>query len=101
MKLEPPARVEPATSRLQALCTASAQVRERLHARSLAHASARQSAAVALDYRWPGKPVVVHVDQEWDYRVTVLALDFDLETFIAGLVDESSIKIIARTPHGG
>ena len=27
------------------------------------------------------------MDQEWDYRITVLAPDF--ETFITGLVDES------------
>lgn len=40
---------------------------------------------IALDYRGPGEPVVVHVDQEWDYRITVLAPDF--ETFLRGLVD--------------
>jgi hypothetical protein len=27
---------------------------------------------------------VVHVDQEWQYRITVLARDF--ETFVTGLV---------------
>ncbi|MFI6678364.1 SMI1/KNR4 family protein [Kribbella sp. NPDC050470] len=42
---------------------------------------------VALDYRAPGEPAVVHVDQEWDYRITVLAPNF--ETFMAGLVDET------------
>lgn len=42
---------------------------------------------IALDYRAPGEPAVVHVDQEWDYKITVLAPDFT--TFIAGLVDES------------
>ena len=39
---------------------------------------------IALDYRSPGEPTVVHVDQEWNYRVTVLAPDF--ETFVTGLV---------------
>lgn len=43
---------------------------------------------IALDYRSGGEPAVVHVDQEWDYRITVLAPDF--ETFVAGLVDEST-----------
>jgi hypothetical protein len=43
---------------------------------------------IALDYRSAGEPAVVHVDQEWDYRITVLAPDF--ETFVAGLVDEST-----------
>ncbi|MEV4479457.1 SMI1/KNR4 family protein [Micromonospora coxensis] len=42
---------------------------------------------IALDYRSPGEPAVVHVDQEWDYRITVLAPNF--ETFVSGLVDES------------
>jgi hypothetical protein len=42
---------------------------------------------IALDYRSPGEPSVVHVDQEWDYRITVLAPDF--ETFVTGLVGES------------
>lgn len=42
---------------------------------------------VALDYRSPGEPAVVHVDQEWNYRITVFAPDF--ETFVTGLVDES------------
>ncbi|WP_229400840.1 SMI1/KNR4 family protein [Micromonospora okii] len=42
---------------------------------------------IALDYRSPGEPAVVHVDEEWDYQITVLAPDF--ETFVAGLVDKS------------
>jgi hypothetical protein len=42
---------------------------------------------IALDYRDGGEPCVVHVDQEWDYRITVLAPDF--ASFIGGLVDES------------
>lgn len=41
---------------------------------------------IALDYRSPGEPAVVHVDQEWDYQITVLAPDF--ETFVAGLTDQ-------------
>jgi hypothetical protein len=31
-----------------------------------------------------GEPEVLHVDQEWDYKKTFLAKDF--ETFIRGLV---------------
>jgi SMI1/KNR4 family protein SUKH-1 len=41
---------------------------------------------IALDYRRPGEPAVVHIDQEWDYQITVLAPDF--ETFVRGLADE-------------
>jgi hypothetical protein len=41
---------------------------------------------IALDYRRPGEPAVVHVDQEWDYQITVLAPDF--EAFIRGLTAE-------------
>lgn len=41
---------------------------------------------IALDYRSPGEPAVVHVDQEWKYRITELATDF--ETFVTGLVSE-------------
>ncbi|WP_312932977.1 SMI1/KNR4 family protein [Pseudomonas sp.] len=44
---------------------------------------------VALDYRAcgpHGEPQVVHVDQEGDYRITVLARNF--ETFVRGLVNE-------------
>jgi hypothetical protein len=43
---------------------------------------------IALDYRAGGEPRVVHVDEEADYRITVLAPDF--ATFINGLVDEST-----------
>ncbi|MCN0178146.1 SMI1/KNR4 family protein [Salinispora arenicola] len=46
---------------------------------------------VALDYRSPGEPAVVHVDQEWNYQITVLAPDF--ETFVTGLVDESEYDV--------
>lgn len=46
---------------------------------------------VALDYRSPGEPAVVHVDQEWSYQITVLAPDF--ETFVTGLVDESEYDV--------
>jgi hypothetical protein len=42
---------------------------------------------IALDYRSPREPAVVHVDQELGYRITVLAPDF--ETFASGLIDES------------
>ncbi|MDZ5603820.1 SMI1/KNR4 family protein [Pseudomonas sp. RP23018S] len=45
---------------------------------------------VALDYRAcgpQGEPQVVHVDQEGDYRITVLAKNF--ETFVRGLVNEA------------
>ncbi|KAB0547107.1 SMI1/KNR4 family protein [Pseudomonas argentinensis] len=44
---------------------------------------------VALDYRAcgpDGEPQVVHVDQEGDYRITLLARNF--ETFVRGLVSE-------------
>jgi hypothetical protein len=41
---------------------------------------------IALDYRRPGEPAVVHIDQEWDYQITVLAPDF--ESFVKGLTDE-------------
>ncbi len=41
---------------------------------------------IALDYRRPGEPAVVHIDQAWDYQVTVLAPDF--ESFVKGLTDE-------------
>jgi SUKH superfamily protein len=43
---------------------------------------------IALDYREPGEPRVVHVDQEVDYRITKLAPDF--ATFVSGLVDDSA-----------
>lgn len=45
---------------------------------------------IMLDYRKCGKegePEVVHVDQEFDYRITFLAKDF--ETFIIGLINDS------------
>lgn len=44
---------------------------------------------IMLDYSDCGKegePIVVHVDQEWDYKKTFLAKDF--ETFIRGLVNQ-------------
>ncbi|SBT37250.1 SMI1/KNR4 family protein [Micromonospora auratinigra] len=46
---------------------------------------------IALDYRSPGEPPVVHVDQERDYQITVLAPDF--ETFVAGLVEQSDYDL--------
>ncbi|MEU7752294.1 SMI1/KNR4 family protein [Micromonospora sp. NPDC049101] len=46
---------------------------------------------IALDYRSPGEPAVVHVDQEWNYQITVLAPDF--ESFVAGLVDASAYDV--------
>ena len=49
---------------------------------------------VMLDYSNCGKdgePEVVHVDQEWDYKKTFLAKDF--ETFIRGLVNEEVYNI--------
>lgn len=45
---------------------------------------------ICLDYRKNGKngePEVVHVDQEFDYKITFLASDF--EEFIKGLVADS------------
>lgn len=48
---------------------------------------------VALDYRECGKqgePKVVHVDQELEYKITLLADDF--ETFITGLVQDEEIE---------
>jgi hypothetical protein len=41
---------------------------------------------VCLDYRScgpSGEPAVVHVDQDWDYKITAVATDF--ESFILGL----------------
>ena len=46
---------------------------------------------VCLDYRAcgpTGEPQVVHVDQEWDYKIVFLAENF--ETFVRGLEDESA-----------
>jgi hypothetical protein len=43
---------------------------------------------IMLDYRDcgpTGEPKVVHVDQEFDYRITPVAVDF--ASFIRGLVD--------------
>ncbi|MEK8107142.1 SMI1/KNR4 family protein [Micromonospora sp. M12] len=51
---------------------------------------------IALDYRTPGEPAVVHVDQECNYQITVLALDF--ETFVKGLVDESEFEFDEDPP---
>ncbi|GAA0960999.1 hypothetical protein GCM10009554_76770 [Kribbella koreensis] len=45
---------------------------------------------LALDYRTPGEPSVVHVDQERDYNITLLAPNF--ATFLAGLVDDSTYE---------
>jgi len=49
---------------------------------------------VCLDYSEcgpMGEPRVVHVDQEEDYKVTLVAPDF--ETFIRGLVDEGEFDV--------
>jgi hypothetical protein len=46
---------------------------------------------IGLDYRKcgpNGQPSVVHVDQEWDYRITFLAETF--ESFIRGLDSEAA-----------
>lgn len=55
---------------------------------------------IALDYRLcgpHGEPRVVHVDQEFDYAITLLAPDF--ERFIRGLEDEEAYPIdIAGAP---
>jgi hypothetical protein len=48
---------------------------------------------VFLDYRVcgaSGEPEVVHIDQEGDYEITWLAVDF--ESFIRGLVNEDEIE---------
>lgn len=48
---------------------------------------------IMLDYRncgSSGEPEVVHVDQEYDYKITFLAKDFEI--FIQGLVDESDFN---------
>lgn len=45
---------------------------------------------IALDYRAGNGPAVVHVDQEADYRVTLLASDF--ATFIDGLAAEDDFS---------
>ncbi|MET8832424.1 SMI1/KNR4 family protein [Micromonospora sp. NPDC004540] len=46
---------------------------------------------IALDYRSPGEPAVVHVDQERNYQITVLAPNF--ETFVSGLLSESDYDL--------
>ncbi|WP_051294059.1 SMI1/KNR4 family protein [Pseudoduganella violaceinigra] len=49
---------------------------------------------LCLDYREcgpEGEPQVVHIDQEWDYKITVVAKDF--ETFIRGLEDDDAFEI--------
>ena len=48
---------------------------------------------VCLDYREcgpTGEPRVAHVDQEWDYKVVIVAETF--EGFIRGLSDDSAFK---------
>lgn len=48
---------------------------------------------IFLDYREcgpDGEPKVVHVDQEWDYKITPLADSF--EEFIRGLVNEDDFE---------
>jgi hypothetical protein len=49
---------------------------------------------IMLDYSKcgrEGESEVVHIDQEWDYKKTVLAKDF--ETFIRGLVSEEEFDL--------
>lgn len=46
---------------------------------------------LALDYRASGEPLVVHVDQELDYAVTVVAPDF--ATFVDGLADRGEFDV--------
>ena len=48
---------------------------------------------IFLDYREcgsQGEPKIVHVDQEWDYKITPLADSF--EEFIRGLVNEDDFQ---------
>ncbi len=48
---------------------------------------------LCLDYREcgpSGEPQVVHVDQEWDYKITFVARDF--ESFICGLEDHDAFE---------
>ncbi|MFI7515093.1 hypothetical protein ACIBVK_16565 [Micromonospora echinofusca] len=49
---------------------------------------------VAFDYRSPGQPAVVRVDQERNCRITVLAPNF--ETFVAGLAHAAEIAQMPR-----
>jgi hypothetical protein len=62
---------------------------------------------VCLDYRAcgpSGEPRVVHVDQEWDYQITIVAESF--EAFIRGLEpdnafeDEASVRLRAACGPG-
>lgn len=49
---------------------------------------------IFLDYREcgpDGEPKVVHVDQEWDYKITPLSDSF--EKFIRGLVNEEDFEL--------
>jgi hypothetical protein len=51
---------------------------------------------LCLDYRScgpSGEPAVVHVDQEWDYRIVTVAETF--EAFVRGLEDDSAFDIDA------
>ena len=46
---------------------------------------------ICLDYRFcgpAGEPAVVHVDQDWDYKITAVAPDF--ESFILGLESDEA-----------
>jgi len=46
---------------------------------------------VCLDYRVcgpSGEPQVVHIDQEWDYKIVLVAENF--EAFVRGLEDDSA-----------
>jgi hypothetical protein len=48
---------------------------------------------LCLDYRAcgpTGEPQVVHIDQEWDYKIVVVAETF--EAFIRGLEDDSAFE---------
>jgi SMI1-KNR4 cell-wall len=48
---------------------------------------------LCLDYRAcgaNGEPQVVHIDQEWDYKIVLVAESF--ETFIRGLEDDSAFE---------
>jgi hypothetical protein len=48
---------------------------------------------MCLDYRScgpSGEPAVVHVDQEWDYKITAVAPDF--ESFILGLEGDEAFS---------
>ena len=49
---------------------------------------------IFLDYRecgTHGEPKVVHIDQEWDYKITPLSDSF--EKFIRGLVNEEDFEL--------